>query len=296
MLDVYAIVTFGPNPLPFSGQEMKNEALFCHDQMIKNIDTADGGIWNVKGDSASRRNTVTNTFFWELCTRLAQINAGSNYATQADQWYKWLFTGEWNGKIPQDWGLFNNLGIVSETPLGAGPEDATWYWSGDQGNMWSALINYSYLVTDPKVKQQLIDTGVQLAKKTILVSGPFVDKMNIMHESPSGQNYDSRFANDYGTGKGVFLRHLASFAVFQASLKTSVVPFLAATAQAAWNTSNNYQIARDWNPGQGPPQENVPVSDGIWPQVLQTCGMDAFNAALKVGLTAGRPVKSGASA
>jgi hypothetical protein len=201
-----------------------------------------------------------------------------------------------------NWSLFNNLNkMVLETPLGAG-KDATWYWSGDQGNMWSALIFYSYLVTDPNVKQRLIGTGIDLANNAIPVGGPFVDQANIMHESPSGQNYDSRFANDYATGKGVFLRHLASFAVFQDSLKTSVVPFLDATSQAAWNTrhkdpdKDQDQIARDWNPTQGPPQENDPWSDAIWPQVLQTCGMDAFNAALKVGLTAGAPVKSGVSA
>jgi hypothetical protein len=93
MLDVYNLVIFGGIDLPFTAQEMKNEALFCHDRMKNNIDADDGGIWNVIGDSASRRNTVTNTGFWELCTRLALINAGSNYATQADQWYKWLFTG-----------------------------------------------------------------------------------------------------------------------------------------------------------------------------------------------------------
>jgi hypothetical protein len=282
------IANRGPDGLPDGFQaDMKQGAIDCYAQMTINLDNESGGIYNVmanKNNTESRRNTITNALYWAICSGLASINAGSNYADDANNWYNWLFYGKWKGNFPpRTWGLFNSQHVVLETALGAGQSNdhlPSWYWSGDQGTVLIALLYYRDLVTDPKMKTHLETIGRNLIAAAIKESGPFVDQVGILHESPSQDNY-GEFATDYATGKGVFLRHLSTFAI-NVSGTSNVPAFLAKTADAAWNSryKSTNGTARNWNE-YGPDGEKGPVNfDQFWSRALQTGGLDALNSAI----------------
>jgi hypothetical protein len=61
--------------------------------------------------------------------------------------------------------------------------------------------------------------------------------------------------------------------------------FVASTAESVWCSSekNTGTTAPNWNPGFGPPEEGKqPTSGELWPQVFQTDGLDALNAAVQI--------------
>lgn len=280
----------GPNAptLPFNAEEMLSEAQYCHKRMLENLDQQSGGIYNIHDSNKERRrNTVTNSLFWTLSTRLAKTN--TEYAEYADKWYAWLLSGTWNGNTPQDWGFLNDLNIARETALGAAEPSAhskEWFWSGDQGCVLAALMYYGMFrrAEQPTVSK----IALNLINGCLPAGTPFFDQQNILHESDFPDNFSNNFAdysNDYATGKGVLLRHFAGFApsvqgVDAAVLKTR----FCATADAVWNTREKYdQVARDWNPYAGPQGEKeAPGGLALWQQVLQTGGLDATVAAVRI--------------
>jgi len=113
----------------------------------------------------------------------------------------------------------------------------------------------------------------------------FPDTENVMHESPNPPDW----SNDLATGKGVFMRLVTRFAryynffadnSFEATFKT----FVNATAESVWcsGDKNTGTTAPNWNPGFGPSQESNQPTSELWPQVLQTDGLDALNAAVQI--------------
>lgn len=124
----------------------------------------------------------------------------------------------------------------------------------------------------------------------IMTPNGFPDTENVMHESPNPPDW----SNDLATGKGVFMRLVTRFALrysffsdrgFEEKFKT----FVNATAQSVWCSCDKATgtTAPNWNPGFGPPQEGEqPTSGGLWPQVFQTDGLDALNAAVQINAAA----------
>lgn len=280
----------GPNApaLPFNAEEMLSEAQYCHERMLANLDQQSGGIYNIHDSHKERRrNTITNSLFWTLSTRLGKTN--SKYAEYADQWYAWLLSGTWNGNTPQNWGFLNDLHIARETALGAAKPSShnrEWFWSGDQGCVLAALMYYGMF---RRAEQPTLNKiALNLVNGCLPAGAPFFDQENILHESDFPDNFNNDFAdfpNDYATGKGVLLRHFVGFAPSVPGVDITVLKTrFCATADAVWNTREKYdQVVRDWNPKAGPQGEKGPT-DGLmlWAQVLQTGGLDATIAALKI--------------
>jgi hypothetical protein len=125
------------------------------------------------------------------------------------------------------------------------------------------------------------------------------DPEGVMHESPRNPDW----SNDLGTGKGVFMRLVTRFAhqhrfFNDQEFEKAFRRFVESTAKSAWcsrkipevGDKTKWEIAPNWNPGFGPPEEgqqptSYDANPGLllWPQVLQTNGLDALNAAVQLG-------------
>jgi hypothetical protein len=112
----------------------------------------------------------------------------------------------------------------------------------------------------------------------------------VMHESARNPDW----SNDLATGKGVFMRLVTRFAVHHdyfadKAFETAFKAFVNATAESVWCSGNTTtaETAPNWNPKFGPPGENeYPTKGELWPQVFQTDGLDALNAAVQSGAAA----------
>jgi hypothetical protein len=224
-----------------------------------------------------------------------------HYKNMAEAQYLWLTTGKYkNYSPPNGWSLYNPEELLWWLP--GPPKTSGQYWSGDEGVFLRGLMWYiDGVVTDPAVKTQLLGdckkliiaaiTPTDFLKKPVAHKG-FPDTDNVMHESPAS-NWGT---TDLPTGKGVFMRLVTRFAIhykyFGApSFKEMFRTFVDATAQSVWcsrdNTTN--RTGANWNCpfantdcSLGPPEEGNAPRDGLlWPQVWQTDGLDALNAAVE---------------
>ena len=283
-------------PPPFDQANLVKEAKYCFTRMQANKDKTYCGIWNAPSldDRYCRKNSITNSWYFSLATSLSNyFPASPEYKTEALNQYTWLTTGKFGSYAPPPgtWSLYSPAGVLRETPRGphtrgpnSGPPD-DWFWSGDNGVYLRALLTFIIQTTDPNAKKQLLLEGQRLIKAaTVRDKAIFVDGQNVMHESPSYGNYDPTFAISYVTGKGVFMRHVTRFAMRHDFADAAFKDFVNTTAQSVWCSRDKNQnvISRNWNPPLGPPEENDPLSSGFRALVLQTGGLDALNAAVRI--------------
>lgn len=279
-------------PAPFDKDNLLKESKYVYSRMIQNLDTEYGGIWNNPnlGDNSTEKNTVTNTWLLIMAAGLANITLEPEYGQMASTQYKWLTTGQYKQYTPPNWRLFNSDGLILWTPDGPhtrGPNfnmyPPTALWSGNEGVYLKGLQVFMGYQTDPSAKKEILQIAETLIGKAISQSTPngFVDVQNVMHESPIAADW----SNDLATGKGVALRFMASFAKAHSIMNETLKSFLNSTAQSVWCSQDikgqpNSVISRNWNPGFGPSGENTRETGELWPQVFQTNGLDALNAAV----------------
>ena len=158
---------------------------------------------------------------------------------------------------------------------------------------------YSYMLNvDPtkrddikKISKNLIEAAITPTQDFENSPKGFPDKENVMHESPASD----WASNDLATGKGVFMRLVTRIALSwnyfdDEAFKTKFKTFVNTTAESAWcsrDRDNKGTIKANWNPDFDPEEkEFVPPkqwnSVGLWPQVYQTNGLDALNAAWQI--------------
>jgi hypothetical protein len=286
---------------PFNAANLLCEAQYCYRRMLMNFDPKEGGVWNYEGGPQSEKNTVTNAWMLNVAAGLFKWTNEPHYKNMAEAQYLWLTTGKYkNYSPPNGWSLYNPEELLWWLP--GPPKTSGQYWSGDEGVFLRGLMWYiDGVVTDPAVKTQLLGdckkliiaaiTPTDFLKKPVAHKG-FPDTDNVMHESPAS-NWGT---TDLPTGKGVFMRLVTRFAIhykyFGApSFKEMFRTFVDATAQSVWcsrdNTTN--RTGANWNCpfantdcSLGPPEEGNAPRDGLlWPQVWQTDGLDALNAAVE---------------
>lgn len=300
-------------PAPFSKNgkdlvDLLEETKRCYDKMLVNFDAekgnppyelGQGGIWNHKGfDKLGRptgeKNTITNAWMLNLASDLFYWTGDTQYKKMADAQYTWLTSGKYEDYSPKSWALYNSMGLLWWLPDPA--KSIGTYWSGDEGVFLRGVDAYVRHV-DPSKKDEILPAMKQLINAAITPTEDFInapkgfpDKENVLHESPG-----SDWSNDLDTGKGVFMRLVTRFArdwnyfddkAFEARFKT----FVNATAQSAWcsrDKDNLATIVSNWNPGDppghGPEREGTqPETGSLWPQVHQTNGLDALNAAVQI--------------
>jgi hypothetical protein len=266
-------------------------------------DSGQGGIWNHKG-AGGERNTVTNAWMLNVAAGLFYWTGKkqNEYKETAEWEYQWLPTGKYKGYVPPNgWTLYNPQKLLWWLP---GPPDSGrhQYWSGDEGVFLRGLLWYiEGVVTDPNVKKGILDSCKNLISAALTptkdFSDPskwlgFPDTENIMHESPATDG-----SNDLATGKGVFMRLVTRCAVHykyfgDPSFKQTFQTFVDATAQSVWCSRDETtdSTATNWNCPYtnrgcafGPSGEGSQPKDGkLWPQVWQTAGLDALNAAVQI--------------
>jgi hypothetical protein len=288
-------------PPPFNHANLISETEYCYNRMIKNLDEKFGGIWNnPKIDEAScEKNSITNSWMLNVSLDLFNLTKQQKYKDFFLAQYSWLTTGKYGGYAPspQAWNLYTEEeGLVlwiATGPHTRGPKyqeyKAQGYWSGDQGVFLRALSRY--ILLDSQMKEKLLADGRNLIAAAIATfddpkKARFVDKQNVMHESARNPIW----INDLCTGKGVFMRLATRFAHSNDIGKELIAKFkeiVFASAQSAWcsrripsSEKTKWLIAPNWNPGFGPPEEDTQQTTGdLWPQVFQTNGLDALNAA-----------------
>jgi len=287
--DLYSYTVPLPLPPPFDQTNLLNETQYCYTRMLTNLDQDKGGIWNhIAADG--EKNTVTNSWMLNLAAGLFNMTGGNlDCKNMAEAQYKWLTTGQYGNYAPPSWALYASNGLLLWLP--GITNTSGQYWSGDEGVFLRGLIPYiNSIISDPGMKQTLLLNSKNLIIAAITTTNGFPDTENVMHESPNPPDW----SNDLATGKGVFMRLVTRFAhyynffadnSFEAIFKT----FVNATAESVWCScdKNTGTTAPNWNPGFGPSQESTqPTSGELWPQVLQTDGLDALNAAVQIGAAA----------
>jgi hypothetical protein len=287
---------------PFDQANLVVEAQYCYTRMQKNLDKQHGGIWNTPdlNNSYCEKNTITNGWMLNVAANLFMVTSDAAYKATAEAQYKWLTTGKYLNYSPQSWRLYTAEGLllwVADGPYTLGPNHGPptvkdGYWSGDEGVFLRGLTPYINGICATADRHGLLVNCQKLITNAIATfSDPnkvrFVDIENVMHESARNPDW----SNDLATGKGVFMRLVTRFAFqhnyfsdkpFEAAFKQ----FVKATAQSAWCSGNTTtgETGPNWNPKFGPPGENTyPTSGGLWPQVFQTDGLDALNAAVQIG-------------
>jgi hypothetical protein len=286
---------------PFDQANLLAEAQYCYTRMAKNLDKQYGGIWNTPNldDPACEKNTITNDWMLNVSANLFMLTGDGAYKNTAEAQYKWLTTGKYLNYSPPNWRLYTPEGLllwVADGPHTLGPnhgspavKDA--YWSGDEGVYLRGLTPYINGICPPAARQGLLADCQKLMTNAIAIFTDkskvrFVDVENVMHESPRNQDW----SNDLATGKGVFMRLATRFAVqhnyfSNKPFETAFKAFVNATAESAWCSGNTTtgETGPNWNPKFGPPQENeYPTKGELWPQVFQTDGLDALNAAVQI--------------
>jgi hypothetical protein len=117
----------------------------------------------------------------------------------------------------------------------------------------------------------------------------FADNEDVMHESPDPPGSEG-WNDNLATGKGVFMRLVTRFAhrhnfFADSNFEKDFKQFVNLTAQSAWCSCDKTtsSTAPNWNPGFGPVEEGEQLTSGdLWPQVHQTNGLDALNAAVQI--------------
>jgi len=269
---------------PFDQANLLAETEYCYARMMKNLDPKQGGIWNHVGDGGEK-NTVTNGWMLNLASNLFNWKGGIEYKNVAQAQYKWLTTGKYGNYAPPSWHLYNSKKLLLWLPGLTNASDT--YWSGDEGVLLRGLTPYiNGIITDPYIKKELLLDSKNLIITAISTPNGFPDTQRVMHASPNPPDW----SNDLATGKGVFMRLVARFA-YQHNFFTDKAfeetfrSFVETTAESVWCSRNTTtkDIAPNWNPGFGPPREGtLPTSGELWPQVFQTDGLDALNAAVQI--------------
>lgn len=266
---------------PFDQTGLLNATEYCFERMMKNLDANKGGIWNELG---REKNTVTNAWMLNVESDLFEITKDLNYKTLASAQYKWLNTGVYNVYSPPDWALYRDAEPGEGTLLWLlGPSDVRREsnWAGNEGVFLRGLSAYVNSVDSGRQKE-LATIGKNLIAAALRA---YPDEQNVMHESA----FSDDWSNDLATGKGVFMRLVTRFVIEHnffgdQQFKATITQFVNATAAAVWrnrNAVNNTTLA-NWNPGFGPPEESQqPTTGQLWPQVWQTDGLDALNAAFQ---------------
>jgi hypothetical protein len=98
---------------PFSQANLLTEIEYCYDRMLVNLDANQGGIWNQPG---GEKNTITNDWALNLASNLFNITGNAKYKTFAENQYKWLMTGKYQGYSPQSWSLYTSTGLILWLP------------------------------------------------------------------------------------------------------------------------------------------------------------------------------------
>jgi hypothetical protein len=290
-----------PLPPPFDPANLLAETADCYTSMLGNLDKVHGGIWNdpdIKSEYREK-NTITNSWLLNLAADLFAIGSDEHkneYKSVAEGQYRWLTTGKYGSYTPPNWRLYTAEGPllwVVEGPFTLGENHAPFkdaFWTGDEGVFLRGLLPFINRIAGPAFKQELVRDSQKLI---VAAMKAFVDTQHVMHESPRNQDW----SNDLATGKGVFMRLVTRFVYQQKffadkTFEEAFREFVGKTANAVCsreipeNTDKKkWVIAPNWNPPFGPPEEgDLPTSGELWPQVLQTDGLDALNAAVHIGL------------
>ncbi len=295
-----------PETAPFDRANLLTEIKYCYTRMLKNFDEEEGGIWNHMGGGDDReKNTITNTWMLNLASDLVYLDDNTDknkeeiieYKNRAAAQYEWLTTGKYKNSAPKCWHLYTSKDSSKALLLwrpGNGSTSGR-YWSGDEGVFLRGLSPYiGWIVTDPASKSALLRNAKDLINAAINTETGFPDKESVMHESPklpAPPGWDTNLV----TGKGVFMRLVTRFArahgfFADKDFEGTFKGFVKATAESAWcsreipkdGDKTKWVISPNWNPEMGPREENQPVKDDILPQVLQTAGLDALNAAVQI--------------
>jgi hypothetical protein len=280
--DLAGYTSAHPLAPPFDEANLLRETQDCFTRMQKNLDKKQqGGIWNHNGPGGER-NTVTNGWMLNLASGLFGWE-GSNidYKNMAEEQYRWLATGKYKDYSPPSWVSHASNELLLWLP---GPVDTFHYWSGDEGVYLRGLLWYiDSIVTDPELKNTLRLNGKNLITAAIKT---FTDAEGVMHASPDSPDQ----SNDLATGKGVFMRLVTRFAVHYEyfaddAFKKTFNEFVDVTAESVWCSRDKAtnRTGRNWNPKFDPSGEDDQPADGeLWPQVWQTDGLDALNAAVQI--------------
>jgi glycosyl hydrolase family 76 len=257
--------------------------------MNNNLDKVHGGIWN---EVDREKNTVTNSWMFNVSSNLSIHNQISMYTDTAKSQYTWLTTGQYKNYKPNDWRLFTPekvlLWLPHERDKGFAEHEC---WTGDEGVFLRGLSPYIN-IAEPASRDNLLRTSRALIDAALKA---FVDTKGILHES----KYNALWGNDLATGKGVFMRlvtrfvsknHFFNDTKFEEEFRTIVD----STAEAAWrgrripDDKTKWVIAPNWSNDAPDKEKEFATSyvdapgNLLFPQVLQTNGLDALNAAYRI--------------
>ena len=265
------------------------EVIYCYERMNKNLDQDSGGIWN---QPDGEKNTITNSWMFNIAAYLSVHNGIAQYTDTAKSQYTWLTTGKY--KNPKYWRLLTPEKVLLWLPHAGdrGSEHEHECWTGDEGVFLRGLTPYINTIAEPNSKDSLLKFGRALIDAALKA---FVDAKGIIHEL----QYNALWGNDLATGKGVFMRLVTRFvlehkffndAKFEEEFRTVVD----LTAEAAWrgrwipDDKTKWVIAPSWS-NDAPDGEQGFRTDYVgepknllFPQVLQTNGLDALNAAYRI--------------
>jgi hypothetical protein len=266
---------------PFDQHTLLIETENCYTRMLRNLDRDHGGIWNHRGDGGEK-NTVTNLWMLNVAANLLGLTGRAEYRTAADAQYAWLMTGRHGPRLPDTWHVWASNGTLLWLP---GPDGTagTSGWSGNDGVFVRGVSAY-IAAAHPPDRQDLFD-GAKAVITAAMEAG--ADSEAVMHEYPDSMDW----SNDLATGKGIFMRLATTFAqqhdfFDDQSFRGAFKAFVGATAQSAWCSRDRAAdaTAPNWNPGFPTNEDGQPRHGGLWPQVWQTDGLDALNAAVCVGV------------
>lgn len=230
-----------------------------------------GGTANIwEGDqSMSGRNAVTNEGFLLLTQGLARVFPGvpdyADYRNRSARWFRrWI---EMGGRP----GLLNDKGLVLERPTGNALAPG-WYWSGDQGLF---ALGYASAFPEATAPRQVIGA----------VLGNMLDAEGVLHEYVAVFEEGgilAGFISDYATGKGIFMRSIGAF--IGSDGFDFLSDFVMTNADAVWRSRGaDDQFTFNWNPAGGNHEPDKGVKPALDPLIFQTAGLDALDAALRIG-------------
>jgi hypothetical protein len=280
-----------------------------------------GGCWNhkVDQDPPGCENSVTNSTFILLSLRLLNNTAFRSdplrkiVLSAAQVWMRWF--DHWIGRPGA---LRNPLQLVRERPVGdekdlfpkGQPEyQVGWIWTGDQGlaMAWAAEA----FVLAP-ADWDAIFPGTRDRSKVFLLADQIrkgmtslLDAEGVLHEAPYWANSGGNYRIDYCSGRGVFMRGIASAdAVFRhqpswhpsdAVVLSTANAVIALVQQPAptlysWNYSAEQAVLDTWKEKVSGPLEGFPTlcSDellspvDIQELVFHGIALDALTAATAV--------------
>ena len=279
---------------PFDSNNLWNEVKYCYERMNNNFDKVHGGIWN---EVNRQKNTITNSWMLNVSGQLSVHDGFSDkdkamYTDAAKSQYTWLTTGQYKNNKPKDWRLFTPekvlLWLPHEGDMGFAEHEC---WTGDEGVFLRGLSPYIN-IAEPVSKDNLLRTSRALIDAALKA---FVDTKGILHES----EHNALWGNDLATGKGVFMRLVTRFVsknnfFNDTKFKEEFRTIVNSTAEAAWrgrripDDKTKWVIAPNWS-NDAPDQEKRFATNYagapenlLFPQVLQTNGLDALNAAYRI--------------